>query len=418
MIKVIVLVVIINERIKEKLILYVLYNIVYVKTEKNAMYEILSERLMDTLANPVFVPECTDEVPTSSSEQDGVALPRPDADSFLDLLADLERRPVTDDRSHIIAGYQAWISRNSAASTALYAAWFNLGVELAGVGDKAGSINAYHNALALRPSFYPAALNLGTLMEAVGQPESALAIWQQALQPEETRSTLLEHRERLVEAYRIEQQNAAAVLHVGCGTYGREKLPPVFRHTGWREIRLDIDPDVQPDFVASITAMHVISGSSIDAVYSSHNIEHLYPHDVSLALKEMHRVLKPNGFAFIQLPDLQEVARHVAEGKLEDPLYMSSMGPIAPLDILFGHRPSLVNGNTFMAHRTGFTSGILGAALIKAGFAAVMVQRDSTTFSLTAIAFRNRPDEEQVARAQAQMLPATDHLAVLYTAAG
>src|SRR4051812_33958415 len=122
----------------------------------------------------------------------------------------------------------------------------------------------------------------------------------------------------------------ANVLHVGCGDYAREKLPAVFQ-TGWREIRLDIDPGVHPDFVASITDMHVISDGMVGAVYSSHNIEHLYPHEVSLALREMHRVLTPTGFAFIRLPDLQEVARHVAEGRLEDPLYMSPMGPIAPL---------------------------------------------------------------------------------------
>jgi hypothetical protein len=120
----------------------------------------------------------------------------------------------------------------------------------------------------------------------------------------------------------------------------------------------------------------------------------------------------------IKLPDLQEVTRHVADGKLEDPLYMSPMGPIAPLDILYGHRPSLAGGNAFMAHRTGFTSGTLGAALIKAGFAAVMVQRDLPAFALTAIAFRSRPDAEQLARAQAQMLPAADLPAVLYTSAG
>ena len=324
---------------------------------------------------------------------------------------------MTDDRSHIVASYQAWIGRNSAASTALYAAWFNLGVELAGAGNKAGAINAYHNALALRPNFYPAALNLGTLMELAGQPELALAIWQQALQPKEARTALLNYRERLAEAYRAEQQDAASVLHVGCGAYGREKLPQVFRHAGWREIRLDIDPDVAPDFVASITDMKVISDGVIDAVYSSHNIEHLYPHEVAQALKEMLRVLKPNGFALIKLPDLQEVARHVAEGKLEDPLFVSPMGPIAPLDILFGHRPSLASGNTFMAHRTGFTSGTLAAALIKAGFAAVVVQRDSTAFAVAAVAFRSEPDKEQLARTQAHLL-AADYPAVLYTAAG
>jgi tetratricopeptide (TPR) repeat protein len=381
------------------------------------MDEVLSEQSSDLLSvQPVFAFGVPEEVQVPASEQDGVGPPCLDADSFLEMLGDLERHPGTSDRSHIIASYQAWIGRNSAASTALYAGWFNLGVELAGAGDKAGAISAYHHALALRPNFHPAALNLGTLMESAGRPEAALAIWQAALQPEEARTALIEHRERLAKAYRVEQQDSASVLHVGCGTYGREKLPSVFRHTGWREIRLDIDPDVAPDFVASITDMKVISDGVVDAVYSSHNIEHLYPHDVSPALKEMYRVLKPSGFALIKLPDLQEVARHIAEGKLEDPLYISPMGPIAPLDILFGHRPSLASGNAFMAHRTGFTSGTLATALIKAGFASVMVQRDATAFALAAVAFRSRPDREQLARAQAQML--IDHPAVLYTTAG
>ena len=157
--------------------------------------------------------------------------------------------------------------------------------------------------------------------------------------------------------------------------------------------------------------MRVISDGLVDAVYSSHNIEHLYPHEVPSALREMYRVLKSNGLAFITLPDLQEVARHVAEGKLEDPIYMSTMGPIAPLDILYGHRPSLAHGNAFMAHHTGFTGETLARALITAGFAAAMVQRNS--FSLTAIAFRSTPGKEELAKAQAQM--AVDCPAVLYT---
>ena len=130
----------------------------------------------------------------------------------------------------------------------------------------------------------------------------------------------------------LAEPGSLEVLHVGCGHEAREKLPPVFRQIGWREIRLDIDPDVHPDFVASMTDMRVIADQKVDAVYSSHNLEHLYPHEVPLALREMRRVLKPAGVAFIALPDLQEVARHVADGKLEDPLYLSPMGPISPLD--------------------------------------------------------------------------------------
>jgi SAM-dependent methyltransferase len=217
------------------------------------------------------------------------------------------------------------------------------------------------------------------------------------------------------EALSTDRRMAADVLHVGCGVYETEKLPLMFRHSGWREIRLDIDPDVDPDVIASITDMQVISDAAVDAVYSSHNVEHLFPHEVPLALREMNRVLKPNGFAFIKLPDLQEVARFIADGKLEDALYMSPVGAIAPLDILYGHRPALARGNTFMAHRTGFTGSTLGTALIAAGFAAVMMQRDLPSFALTAIAFRSRPDAGQTALWQARLVPAEDRPTVLYT---
>jgi SAM-dependent methyltransferase len=361
------------------------------------MSKTLSERLAAPLAQPILASECTGK----GRPPERVEHPLVDAekDSFLNLLADIELCSLGDDRSHIVTRYQAWIRRNSAVSTILFAAWFNLGVELAGVGDRTSAIEAYHNSLALEPGFQPAALNLAVLLKAAGQIEPGASIWRQAPQAKESHTTLME------------QKDTAKVLHVGCGIYAREKLPPMFRDAGWREIRLDIDPEVCPDFVASITDMRVISDGFIDAVYSSHNIEHLYPHEVPLALQEMRRVLKSNGFVFITLPDLQEVARHVAEGNLEDPLYTSTMGPIAPLDILYGHRTSLARGNGFMAHHTGFSSGTLGSAFIKAGFAALLVQRDS--FCLTAIAFRSRPGEDDVARAQAQMM--ADRPAVLYT---
>jgi hypothetical protein len=209
-------------------------------------------------------------------------------------------------------------------------------------------------------------------------------------------------------------ENQTIVLNVGCGVHAPEKLPPVFRVPGWREIRLDIDRDVAPDFVANTTDMHVISDGMADAVYSSHNIEHLFPHEVHMALTEMFRVLTPRGFAFLRLPDLQEVASHVAAGNLEHSLYMSPMGPIAPIDILFGHRTSLASGNLFMAHRTGFTGETIASALINAGFVTVVVQRDTMTFSLAVLAFRTTPDPERVTWAQACFLPNPGLPAVLY----
>jgi SAM-dependent methyltransferase len=156
------------------------------------------------------------------------------------------------------------------------------------------------------------------------------------------------------------------------------------------EIRLDIDPAVQPDITASITDMHPIESESMDALYSSHNIEHLYPHEVELALREFRRVLKTDGYALITCPDIQIVARHIAEGRLEDTLYTSPAGPIAPIDILYGHRPSLARGNLFMAHKTGFTAQSLGNAIISAGFVKAQVKRDEKNFNLWARAYKRK----------------------------
>jgi len=188
------------------------------------------------------------------------------------------------------------------------------------------------------------------------------------------------------------------VLHVGCGVADREKLHITFRKPEWRELRLDIDPAVQPDVVASITDMASIETGSMDGLYSSHNLEHLYPHDVSTALAEFVRVLRPDGFALLALPDLQRVAELVVADKLEEAAYVSAAGPIAPLDILYGFRPSLAAGNLFMAHRTGFTATTLARAIIAAGFAHVRVKRNG--FDLWALAFRTKPAEQEERRGE------------------
>jgi len=48
--------------------------------------------------------------------------------------------------------------------------------------------------------------------------------------------------------------------------------------------------------------MPAVADGSVDAIYSSHNIEHLYPDEIPVALKEFLRVLKPEGFCGDHLP--------------------------------------------------------------------------------------------------------------------
>jgi ubiquinone/menaquinone biosynthesis C-methylase UbiE len=178
------------------------------------------------------------------------------------------------------------------------------------------------------------------------------------------------------------------VLHVGCGAHTLEKLHAAFRGEDWLEVRLDINPATQPDIVASITDMACVEDASYEALYSSHNLEHLHPHELPLALAEFKRVLKPYGFALITVPDLQQVARYIAMDKAEETILMTNKGPITPLDVLYGFRPFLAGGNVFMAHNYGFTVSTLRTALDAAGFASVTVERDGE-FNLWATACKS-----------------------------
>lgn len=190
-------------------------------------------------------------------------------------------------------------------------------------------------------------------------------------------------------------------LHVGCGPKRKDQTTRGFNTPEWNELRLDINEAVNPDIVGTMLDMSAVADASVDAVFSSHNIEHLYPHEVPLALAEFKRVLKPDGVVVITCPDLQSVAALIAEDKLTEPAYVSPAGPIAPLDILYGHRPQLAAGNLYMAHRCGFTQKVLTSTLQAAGFAMVAAKRRGHPhYDLWALA-TVRPMEEAALRALA-----------------
>jgi predicted SAM-dependent methyltransferase len=109
-------------------------------------------------------------------------------------------------------------------------------------------------------------------------------------------------------------------LHVGCGPQNKMELKG-FNTAEWREIRFDIDKDVQPDIVGTLTDMSLVPSSSVEAVYSAHNLEHIYAHEAPVALSEFYRVLRPDGIAVITCPDLQSVCEAVAGDRLLEPLY-------------------------------------------------------------------------------------------------
>ena len=197
---------------------------------------------------------------------------------------------------------------------------------------------------------------------------------------------------------KCESHSMKTFLHVGCGRNRKDRTTRGFNVPEWNELRLDIDASVNPDIVGTMLDMSAVADEAVDALFSSHNIEHLYPHEVPVALAEFRRVLKPEGFMVITCPDLQSVCQLIAEDRLTDPAYNSPAGPIAPLDILYGHRASLQRGNLYMAHRCGFTEKVLVATLQEAGFSGIVSgSRAHPHFDLWAVASKAAQSEEELA---------------------
>jgi hypothetical protein len=194
-------------------------------------------------------------------------------------------------------------------------------------------------------------------------------------------------------------------LHVGCGVSRKEHTTRPFAGADWRELRLDIDERVAPDIVGTMTDMAAVADASVEAIFSAHNLEHLYPHEVPLALGEFRRVLTADGFAVITCPDLQSAAALVAQDRLGEVAYVSPAGPVAPLDMLFGFRPQLALGNLYMAHRCGFTRRALADTLAACGFPSVASVRRESAFDLWAVASKGVRSEAELRALAAAHFP-------------
>ena len=119
------------------------------------------------------------------------------------------------------------------------------------------------------------------------------------------------------------------LLNVGAGhPKSGARIPDAFQSAEWKEVRLDIDPANEPDVIGTMLDMSAMPSESADAIYSSHTIEHLYPNEIPLAMKEFLRVLKPQGYAVITCPDLQAAAEMIVQDKLMDMAYTTGSGMV------------------------------------------------------------------------------------------
>ena len=159
---------------------------------------------------------------------------------------------------------------------------------------------------------------------------------------------------------------------------------------------MDIGESVAPDIIGTMTDMSAVETGAMDALFSSHNVEHLYPHEVRVAFAEFHRILNDDGFTIITCPDLQSVAALIADKKLREAADVSLGGPITPFDILFGRRASMKRGNLYMTFHVGFAQKVLAGILRAAGFRAIATICQPEKLVLLAFAMKRSVAEDDL----------------------
>ena len=182
------------------------------------------------------------------------------------------------------------------------------------------------------------------------------------------------------------------LLNVG-GQSRTIALPSAY--AGFEQVLLDLDPNVGADIVLDVRELTSLAPHQFDAVYCSHNLEHVRQHEVPVVLAGFLHVLKPGGLAQIIVPDLQELmVTCVQQGiDLDGLLYDSPMGPITPLDVLYGHAATIEqSGQDYYAHRTGFSRRTLANVVEASGFGPMFCQQGNLELNL--ISFNGSPDPE------------------------
>jgi SAM-dependent methyltransferase len=181
------------------------------------------------------------------------------------------------------------------------------------------------------------------------------------------------------------------VLNVG-GYSKSIGMPPHYQE--WEQLLLDIDPRSGADLICDARHLDERAPAEFDAVYCAHNLEHYYFHEVPKVLAGFHRILKPNGFVEIRVPDIEALMEHLVRHRmaLEDVLYTSPVGPITALDVIYGYNKEIEeSGKDFWAHKTGFSPKRLQASLIRAGFPNVYLTMIKEKVEVRAFGFKMIP---------------------------
>ena len=101
----------------------------------------------------------------------------------------------------------------------------------------------------------------------------------------------------------------------------RDFFAPLLYLTFWFNtfvgLRASAAPAGKPDVVCAARMLTMLPRAEYDSVYCSHNLEHYYRHDAYKVLSGFLHVLREDGFAFIRVPDMEELMKIVTDSNLD-----------------------------------------------------------------------------------------------------
>ena len=185
-------------------------------------------------------------------------------------LAELLDRAGTFPAEGAAALYEAWLEDATRAHR--HIAFFNFGTVVAALGQHGRAEAAYREALALKPDFLQALLNLGHQLEHLKRPDEALVAWQRVLELAEQgapadldlRLHALNNRARLLESLRRYDEAAAALAQSLAWKPGQ---PDVVQHHVHLRQKMCAWPIYQP--VGEVTLNQLVTGTSPLAMLSA-----------------------------------------------------------------------------------------------------------------------------------------------------
>lgn len=154
---------------------------------------------------------------------------------------------------------------------------------------------------------------------------------------------------------------------------------PVHRHAmfqaeDWQETLLVVEPGM-------LAALATVKDASVDGIWCMHLLATVPAAESVAVLAQCQRILKPDGIMASVVFDAEIAGRHIAQGKLAEPVPANGPVPMMAMDMLYGKQGE---------YRQCFTALMLGKYLREAGFKNIQVSREQIFLWASAIARPSR----------------------------